>query len=155
HFASGACLRLSIKMQLCSGLGHDICPAKNFTANQIFHLYMRTCRDTAPVRGAERPARDGPDVLLELRSDRTIESPMAGIMDARGNLIAKKFKRGPLAAGNKHFDGKHAAIVNGIRNYPREPDSLGSSFRRQARGHACRFQNMIFMAVLADIIGGK
>ena len=69
-------------MQAEVGLGEDVAPFLGVLADQIVHF------DPAPPgRRPERPAGDGADMLLELRRLRSVERPMAGIVDARRDLV--------------------------------------------------------------------
>ena len=51
-------------------------------ADEIVHL-----DSPRRVGRAERPAGDGADMLLELRGLRAVERPVAGIVDARRDLV--------------------------------------------------------------------
>src|SRR5256885_521886 len=53
-------------------------------------------------RGAERQSEDGAQMVLELASDGTLDSPVAGIVDARSHFIGLEF-----ALVFEKLDGQH------------------------------------------------
>src|ERR1700704_4116176 len=107
HLAAVTYGSLAVEMHERAGHGEPLLVGFDLSADQIDHL------DTAVTHWlAERPARDGPDVLLELRDGCAVDGPMAGIVHARRNLVDQK---GLLRsfADDKHFNCEHAHIVKG------------------------------------------
>ena len=76
--------RLAVVVQMHAGdRQHGV--AVRHLAEQIHHRGM-----SASVRGAERQAKNGTDVILELTGFRALDGPVAGIMDARGHLVGEQ-----------------------------------------------------------------
>src|SRR6202044_1037775 len=82
HLAARSDLELAVKMQSEIRLGEDVAPVLSVLADQIVHFDPAAAR-----RPAGGPAGNGADMLLELRGLRALERPMAGIMDARREML--------------------------------------------------------------------
>ena len=82
HLAARTGLALAVEVQMRAGLGQDARQVATSSPIRFAHL------DAAePARRAERPAADGAHVLLELRGLGALDRPMAGIVNARGDLV--------------------------------------------------------------------
>ena len=82
HLAAGAGLGLAVEVQAFVGLGRQLAPVLDLFAQQVGHFDTGVGR-----RGAERSAGDGADMLFELVADTAVLGPVAGIMDARSDLV--------------------------------------------------------------------
>src|SRR6202042_3473070 len=106
HLAARSDLELAIEMQSEIRLGEDVAPVLSVLADQIVHF-----DPAATHRCAERPAGNGADMLLKLRGLRALESPMAGIVDARRDLVDHERFVAVVIAGDEHLNCQHADIV--------------------------------------------
>src|SRR5215207_269767 len=98
HLAAGAGRALAVKMEVSVRVVEDRAPAPGVVADEVRHP------DAAPAGGrSERPAADGAHVLLELRRDRALDGPMAGVMHPRRNLVDDD-PLGAVLAHHKHLD---------------------------------------------------
>ena len=152
HFAPWPSLRLAVEVDAHARLAQNSLEVENLLADQDFHF------DFSPMTPsrAERPADDGSDVLFELGRHRSIQSPMPGIMDPRRDFIDAKLLR-PVARRLNHenFDGDDADIVQRLGDGAGQLHRLRRCFRRNPRRRAAEFQNVIFMTVFANVIGGE
>src|SRR5271165_4130586 len=105
HLAVGADFELAVEMEAEVRLGQDIAPFLGVLADQIVHL-----GPAAPGRGAERPPRDGADVLLELRGLRALDRPVAGIMHPGRDLVDDEPLMTVPVADDEHLDRQHADV---------------------------------------------
>ena len=78
----------------------------------------------APCSGAQRQAADGADVLCELAGLATLDGPVAGVVDAGGDLVDQQ----PAAFGDEQLDAKNPDVVE------RLGDALGA--RPRGRGES-------------------
>ena len=73
---------------------------------------------------AERPAGDGADVLLELRTDAGVHGPMAGIVDPRRDLVDEE-ARPESESRHEHLDREDADMVERFGDPGGDCDRLG------------------------------
>ena len=106
HLAVGADFELAVKMQAEVRLGENVAPLLRVLADEIVHF-----DPAAPRRRPERPAGDGADVLLELRRLRPVERPVAGIVDARRDLIDDEALAAVAVAGDEHLDRQNSDVI--------------------------------------------
>src|ERR1700735_3285521 len=131
HLAARSDLELAVKMQSEIGLAEDVAPVLSVLTDQIVHF------DPAATRGrAERPAGNGADMLLELRGLRALESPMAGIVDTRRDLVDDKRLMAVMITDDEHFDGQHADIIERSNHGGGNALGLGCCLCTNARGRA-------------------
>ena len=82
HLAAGARFRLAVEVKHQVRLGEQRRRAKHVVADQVFHHAVGMA-----VGVAERQAGDRADMLLELRDGAGGLRPVAGIVDARRDLV--------------------------------------------------------------------
>ena len=86
-------------MQAKVRLGENVAPLLRVLADEIVHF-----DPAAPRRRPQRPAGDGADVLLELRRLRAVKRPVAGIVDARRDLIDDEALVAVAVACDEHLE---------------------------------------------------
>ena len=106
HFAPWPRLGLAV------GMGADTRPEPlgdrgDPVADEVFHLEIGEARGVA-----QRPAGDGADVLLELVGDTHGLGPVAGIVDAWGDLVDQQ----RAVREGEEFDTEDADIAECCRN---------------------------------------
>src|SRR5262249_26768817 len=116
HFAPGTGLALAVNVHRCSGDREPSGGIVYFGTDQVHHFDA----PAQPHRLRQRPARYSPYVLLELRDGRTVDGPVTGIVDARGDLINQHGTPAPFR-NHEHFDRKHADIVECLGDPGRNP----------------------------------
>ena len=84
----GRACALAVKMQARAGLRGELRPVLRLRADQVRHHHVGVAR-----RRPERPAGDRADVVLELRDGAGVLRPMAGIVDARRDLVDEEASR--------------------------------------------------------------
>src|SRR5574337_1643032 len=147
HLAVRPELELAVKMQAKVRLGEDVAPVLGVLADEIVHF-----RPAAPCRRAERPAGDGADVLLALRGLRAVERPVAGIVDARGDLVDDEPFTPLPVAGHEQFDRQHADIVERLQYLDRDPPRLLRGVGADARRRPGAGEDVALVLVLAQIV---
>src|SRR5277367_2829805 len=103
HLAVRADFELAVEMEGEVWLGEDVAPFLGVLADQVVHF-----GPAAPGRGAERPAGDGADMLLELRGLGALDRPVAGIVHPRRDLVDDKPLVAVPVADDEHLDRQHA-----------------------------------------------
>ena len=116
EFASLAHLGLAVMMDVAIFVGEQRGDVRDAGADQVAH------RDgQRPGRGAaERQAGDGADMIRELAGDRTLDRPMAAIVDPRRHLVEHRALR-----PGEEFQGQHADIIQPARDLARQRLGLG------------------------------
>src|SRR5579872_5880091 len=150
HLAAGPRFELAVKMEAKPRLGENVEPGRRLFADQVAHL------DRAePRRRAERPAGYGANMLLELRGQRAVDRPMAGIVDARGEFVDDQALRAVMVAHDEHLDRENADIVQGL-------DDLARDLARRRLGRGAHHggqtragEDVALVLVLAKIEGGE
>src|SRR4249919_1494213 len=93
HLAAGASFALAVDVEVRATLGSEFWPAADVVTDQVFHH-----RATPGKAGqAGRQVANGADVLLELRSDRAFNRPVAAVVNARRDLVDER----PPVAGEE------------------------------------------------------
>src|SRR6478736_4117913 len=145
HLAAGARRALAIEMHSGAGNRQPLLVVVDIVPDQIGH------RDRGVAdRFAERPAGNGPYVLLELRDGGAVQRPVPGIMHPRRDLV-DQHRRAALLLHHEHFDREHADIIE------RGRDLLGNGagfFRKRRRyvGRRARdFQDVVAVLVFGDV----
>jgi len=140
HFPAWTRFRLAVEVKARARLAEDLLPGEYLFADQIPHFDARAMAR----RRAERPAGDGPDMLLELRGQRPVESPMAGIMDPRRDLVDAELRlalAGPAGRiDDEYFDGDYADIIERVGDRPCESDRFGGGFGARRAGARVNFR---------------
>src|SRR5262245_33225662 len=146
HLAARMSFRLAVKVQPGMGFLGEILPVFSRFAQKIGH------NDIAVALGvSERPARNGPNMLLELRHDTGVHCPMAGIVDARRDLIDDQPFPSHFAS-QEQLDPDYPDIVDS------PGDAGGDVARRRCRpggdprGHDRFVQYVIGVPVIGDVI---
>src|SRR3984885_9828254 len=148
HLAARADFELAIEMQAEVRLGEDVAPVLSVLADQIVHF-----DPAAPHCRAKRPAGDSADMLLELRGLRALKRPVAGIVDARRDLVDHERFAAVMVAGDEHLDRKHADIIERFEHRRADPLGLGRRLRADARGRAGAGEDVALVLVLAEVVG--
>jgi hypothetical protein len=111
EFAAGA-RGFAIEVKMGIGDGENL-PGVGEIADEIEHGAMAggSC-------GAEREAKDGAEMVLELAGDGAFDGPVAGIVDAGSHFVGEEF-----ALAFEEFDGEDADVLE------RFEDAMGGAFR--------------------------
>ena len=143
HLAAGAGLGLAVEVQAFVGLGRELAPVLDLVAQQIGHFDAGVGR-----RGAKRPAGDGADMLFELVADAAVLGPVAGVVDARGDLVDQKH----VVSEVEQFDAQNADVIQPIHD--RLGDGAGADLRLLVHGGGGQggAQDAAFVPVLAQRI---
>src|SRR5205085_6669936 len=75
HLAAGAGLVLAVDVDVGAGLGGELGPTVDLIADEVFHRHA----GADPVPRPEWKPADSADVLLELRSDRSLDGPVGPV----------------------------------------------------------------------------
>ena len=113
HFAPWPHEALAVNMQ--PRLPRHFNPFLDFVADDVLHNSVGIA-----FRIAQRPSGDRTDMLFELADGAGFQCPMAGIMDARSDLIDQQL----AFACHKEFDTENAGIVQRLRNMSRQEECL-------------------------------
>src|SRR5688572_2732788 len=91
-------------MERYAFLGGKLAPAASLRADEIGHH-----RVAMPLGAAERPAGDGPDMVLELADGAGVDGPMPRIVNPRCDLVDEEGgrRRAPL----EHLHAKHSDMT--------------------------------------------
>lgn len=103
HLAAGASFGFAVEVHMRAGFGDEGKPIMCLIADEVLHRHL----PAGPGCRAQRPARNGAYMLLELRTFGALDRPMPGIVHARGNLVDDE----PLALlipQQEEFDRKNA-----------------------------------------------
>src|SRR6185436_7287497 len=103
HLPPGPGFFLAIEMQR-PAFGQAI-PGMSFGADDVFHHRVGVAGGIA-----QGPAGHGTNMLFELRALTGLDGPMAGIVDARRDLIDQQF----ALSSHEQFHRKDTHIVQGI-----------------------------------------
>src|ERR1700744_6787185 len=124
HLPAWARRPLAVEMYRCAWNGQPLRVGIDFVADQVGHGHP-----AVPDGLAERPARNGPDMLLELRNRGPVEGPMSRIMYPRRDLVDQDL-RSVVSGDHEQFNRQHADVIEGGR------DLLGNAarFRRERVG---------------------
>ena len=109
-FRPGRVSRLAVEVEPDAGLG-ERAPA---SARHRRPMRLVITASLWRARIAERPAGNRPDVLLELRAERRVAGPVAGIVDPRSDLVDHE-PRAAGAGGDEHLDREHADMADAPR----------------------------------------
>ena len=90
---------------------------------------------------AERPAENGAQMILELRAGAGFDRVMAGVVDARGELVDED----AIVRGPKKFDAECADALDGIDGFARE---IGHGIGESGRNCGGRFDGAADVMVL-------
>ncbi len=104
HFAAGAGLGPAVDMDGGARNRQPVLVGRRFRPRSGWSWSHAA---EPPGRG-ERPAGDGPDMLLELRHRTAVQCPVAGIADTRRHLVDQDLGLGPLAPGTTNISTAHA-----------------------------------------------
>src|SRR5271166_440554 len=148
HFAVRPDFELAIEMEAEVGLRKNVAPFLGVLADEIVHL-----DPAAPRRRPERPAGDRADVLLELRGLRAVERPVAGIVDARGDLIDHESLATLPVARHEQLDRQDADIVERLEDLGGDAPRLFRSVGGDARRRPCASEDVALVLVLAEVVG--
>ena len=91
-------------------------------------------------------------MLLELRRLRALERPVAGIVDARRDLVDHERFTAMVVAGDEHLDRQHAHIVECFEHRCSDALGLGGRLGGHARGRASAGQDVALVLVLAEVV---
>src|SRR5260370_8058855 len=83
---------LAVKMDARAGHVQPLTVGCDLVADEIDHLGAAVA-----LRHRQRPARDGPDMLLELRHRTSVERPVARVVHAWRDLVHHYGMSGPIA----------------------------------------------------------
>ena len=147
HLAAGPGFGLAVEMQHQVGLGEQGRDAQDIVADQVLH-------DAVGMPGgiAERQAGDGADMLLELRDGAGGFRPVAGIVNARRDLV------GQQRAVGKHeeLDADDADIVERRKDREAAAARAASAVVGLDRGrHGRGVQDAVAVDILGRIVGGE
>jgi len=148
HLASGARLFLAVERQTRLRIGEMMLPGLDIVADQVAH-----CDPPVAPGRAQWPAADGADMLLELRGLRAEIGPVPGIVHAGSDFVDDEGLGSRRVAGEKQLDREDADIIE------RAGDGMGDLARLLRRcgadsgGHAGQGEDVVLVAVLADVEG--
>src|SRR6516165_4153118 len=146
HLAAWADFQLAVEMEVKVGLSEDVAPVLSILPDQVVHF------DPAATRWrSQRPAGDGANMLLELRGLRALEGPVAGIVDARGDLVDDERFVAVAVAGDEHLDRKDAHVVERLKHGGSNALGLGRRLCADAGGRAGAGQDVTLVLVLAQV----
>ena len=134
-----------IEMDSSQRLRSEVRPILGLTAQKIDHH-----RIVVAVRIAERPAGNRTNMLLELRHHAGIDGPVAGVVNARSDLVDEN-----SFSSDEHLDTYDADIVELRGDRMGDVEGAPGSFRGYPGGHRRAPQNAVLMLVLGEIIGDE
>src|SRR5260370_2286489 len=100
----------AVKMDASAGHVQPLAVGCDLGADEIDHLGAAVA-----LRHRQRPARDGPDMLLELRHRTSVERPVALVVHAWRDLVHHYGMSGAIA-NDVHLNRKHAHIAECFGN---------------------------------------
>ena len=118
----------------------------NVVADEVFHHHVGKAG-----RVAQRPAGDGADVLLELVGDADRFGPVAGIVDARGDLVDDQ-----RAVGEREeLDAEDADIVERVGDGGGVLAGEVGGGGGDGRGNGGGCEDAVAVDVLGGVEGGE
>ena len=145
HLAALAGFGLAVEVQAGVGFGRQGVPLVDVVAQQIGHL------DPGVGGGrAQRPAGEGADMLFELVADAAVLGPVAGVVDARRDLIDQQ----QAAAEVEQFDADHSDVIQPFEDG--DGDGMGAGLGPGIDLCGCdgRLQDAALVDVLTQRIDG-
>ena len=112
HFSAGPGFLLAVVMQERPGSAAICCQARISSPIRL----IISAPGALSLRRAQRPARHGADVLLELRDEPAVHGPVAGVVNARRHLVDVEAVAAVLRDDEK-LDGQDADIVESSANF--------------------------------------
>src|SRR5262249_46898165 len=136
---------LTVEMDASAGHVQPLAVSCDLLPDEIDHL-----GPAVALRHRQWPARDGSDMLLELRYRASVERPVARIVYARRDLVHQDGMPGAIA-NDEHFDRKPAHIAECFGNSAGDPQRLTGHRRSHFGGYSRNFQDMAAVLILGDI----
>src|SRR3974377_879338 len=140
HLAARPSLGLTVEMQGEIFAG-KLAPAVHIGADQIGHD-----RIAVAFRVAERPAGNGPDMVLELAHEAAVDGPMTGVVYSWRDLIDQEPRS--FAFAQKHFHAEYANIAERLGNLAGDMFCFDGAIGMDAGGRAADGKDAVLVHVL-------